>query len=277
MKLMKLQFFILIHIILFLQGCYYWSGSMNDPKNSNYQNPDISHYQIDDFDYYKYGGYGDEDLQEFIEYIEKEHLADLKKKILDENIVLPPITLCEFSDIALIEKYKDSEFSKSRWGINAKKDAEDLTKLIASILQRMHLFQSVSVVLNDDNLNDIIVKPSIEIHNKRDGPLGIATLIPLYLTFGIISPLSYNEIVIIDFKFLSGQSTIFSVEGIGGGYTQISTVWMEDKPSIYDGAQNKAFGRAMHELILNIINHRENLVKIDSLEPSVTDSCISNH
>ena len=93
--------------VILLQGCYFWSSEISNPEIT-------SSYRMDDFDYHDYVGYDESSQQEFILYIEKNYLNDLRAKIITENITLPSITLYEFTHRALAEKYKDPEFMETK-------------------------------------------------------------------------------------------------------------------------------------------------------------------
>lgn len=245
---------LLLPIFLFLlSGCYYLPGKI--------KTPDSSSYESSVFDYHAYAGYDDDSRQKFIDDIEKKYLSDIKKNILNEDITFPPVTLCEFVDIALAERSKDEEFFKTGLGLVIKRDAKELTRLTAELLKRTRLFQSVSIMPDSQNSDGLIVSPTIGLYEKHFSPLGPAVPVTAMLTFGVIYPVSSKEIITLNFEFSSDERIILSSKGIGGAYTHLSSAWMEDNPSIYSKMNQIAFGRAFRELILNIIDHRDDFKK----------------
>jgi len=118
-------------------------------------------------------------------------LADIKEKIAKEKITLPSVAIAEFTNTALIEKTKDVEFQKTDLGKSSKRDAVELTRLVASLLQRINLFETVQI---DNSSKDIIVKPSFGVYKDHSYSLGPIAFPVALLTFGIISPISSEEI-----------------------------------------------------------------------------------
>lgn len=251
LQIMKRQIhlFLLTNSLLLLSGCYYWSGILNNPQAELTKRKNIYHY-----DYLE----RDKSQDEFINFIIGNYLADLEQKIAKEHIVLPSVAITEFTNTALVEKTKDVEFQKTDLGKSSKRNNEELTKLVVTLLQRINLFQSIQI---DNSSKDIIVKPSFGVYKDHSYSLGPVAFPVALLTFGIISPISSKEIISINFVFLSGESVVAKAEGVGGGYTYLSTVWMEDNPRVYSRMQRNAFGIALRNLILNIIEQRDNLKK----------------
>ena len=252
--------------VILLQGCYFWSSEISNPEIT-------SSYRMDDFDYHDYVGYDESSQQEFILYIEKNYLNDLRAKIITENITLPSITLYEFTHRALAEKYKDPEFMETNRGKASKRDAEQLTLLVKKLLERLNLFQSVDVISENTNGSDLYVRPTIGVYYKSSSILGRAVYVTAVLTFGIISPAHGSEIVQLKFEIFPehAKTDAVLVEGTGGGFTALSTVWMTDNPNCFDDMHHYAFGIAFRKLVLNILDKRNQIKKLSSSNVSGTD------
>lgn len=250
-----------IALIFLVQGCYYWSYGINEPEIS-------SSYKIHDFNYYEYTGYSDERQEEFVKYIEERYLEDIRDKIVEEKISLPSIALHEFSHIALIEKFKDPDFEASNWGSSSKRDAKRLTILTKKLLDNLKIFQSVTIVTNDMIKNEINVIPSVAVYDYGYSPIGQAFSLTAFLTWGIVSPANGKEIVQIKFDLVSNLSKepALLLEGVGGGFTAISSVWMTDNPNILNRMQRKAFGIAFRGLVLDIIDQQEEIKLIGTMD-----------
>ena len=121
---------VLAYSLLLLSGCYYWSGITNNPQIELTQRKNIYHYPYIE---------NTRNKDEFIDSIINDYLDDVKQKIVKDKITLPSIAIAEFTNAALIEKTKDVEFQKTDLGKSSKHDAEELTKLVASLLQRICL------------------------------------------------------------------------------------------------------------------------------------------
>jgi len=243
---------LIILLTLFsLTGCFFWSGVIDSQDKSD--------FKTNTFSYYEYVGYTEKDYEEFVEYIFQEYLSDIAKRIKDEHILLPPIKLLEFTHLALVDKYKDVNFQNTNRGISSKRNARETTKLVADLLKRIHLFQSIAIGASDNNTNDIFIDPSIGVYKKYSQIPDPVGPILAYPSFGIISPALSKEIVSIEFIFLSGELVINQSVGFGGGYTFVSTQWLEDNPSIDTNMKRNAFCVALRNLIINILEQRDNL------------------
>lgn len=87
--------------------------------------------------------------------------------------------------------------------------------------------------------------------------MGVFAFPVIFLSFGTISPISNKEIITMNFRFYSGETLITKAEGIGGGYTYLSSIWMEDNPRIYSNMHINALGLALRGLINDIIDKRD--------------------
>ena len=221
--------------LFILTGCFYWSGVIDSQDKNDFETTAFSYFE----DVY----YTEKDYDEFVEDIFQEHLSDIAKRIKDEHILLPPIKILEFAG----------------WGIASKRDAKKTTKLIADLLKRIQLFQSISIGLPDDNTNNIFVQTSIRVYKKFSHPPHLVGAILAIPSLTIITPGLHKEIVSIEFVFLSEESVINQSVGFGGGFAFISTQWFEDEPSIYNSTMKRiAFCTALRNLILNILEQRNN-------------------
>jgi hypothetical protein len=112
--------------------------------------------------------------------------------------------------------------------------------------------------------NEISVIPSVAVYDYGYSPIGQAFYLTAFLTWGIVSPANGKEIVQIKFDLVPifSKEPALSVEGVGGGFTAISSIWMQDNPNIYNRMQRKAFGIAFRELILDIIDQQEEIKMI---------------
>ena len=158
-------------------------------------------------------------------------------------------------------------------GKASKKDAEQLTLLVKRLLERLDLFRSVAVVSQNAKGDELYVRPSVGVYEKDGSILGYAVYVTAVLTFGIISPGHESEIVQIKCEIFPeyAQTDAVLVEGTGGGFMALSTLWMTDNPNCFDDMHHYAFGIAFRKLVLNILDKRDQIKKLGSSDVSGTD------
>lgn len=252
MMKIKLEIIILSIFLFFSSGCYYLSGAINHHQTSS--------FVIKEFNYLEYLN-THKNQEELIDHVVKDYLADLEKRISEENITLPAITLTEFVDSSVIEKPKDNSLQSSSLNQLKNNDTFELTELVYCLLKRLNLFQSVSLIKSDNSGNGFFVEPEIGVFKERSNSLGSFAFPVIFLSFGTISPISNKEIICVNFRFYSDDTLIAETEGIGGGYTYLSSIWMEDNPRIYSNMHINALGLALRGLIKDMIDKRDLIKK----------------
>ena len=96
--------------------------------------------------------------------------------------------------------------------------------------------------------------------------MGDAVYVTAILTFGIVSPGHGSEIVQLKFKIFPehAKTDAVLVEGTGGGFIALSTVWMTDNPNCFDAMHHYAFGIAFRKLVISILDKRDQIKKLGS-------------
>ena len=195
------------------------------------------------FNYKAQVGYdldGGNDTEEFSAYISKHYLNDIKK-ISDNHKTLPSITMSHFSDVSGMTNSIES----------SEEDLSKLTYLFAGLLKETKLFENV--FLDPQTRSTLTVQPYVEVSDKSSSPIGQLVYVTGIATFGIISPMKYSETIKFRLTIDSAGGSTFIAEGIGGAYSYIGTVWLEDDPDVYKKLYRKAFGSAFENLIEDLI------------------------